>query len=579
MSTISDKLALVDDPAAKWVSARPLDPNVNRPEAIESIKQWLSDCVDHHPQCDLRKHTADTSTTSPKRLIRVEIDLDGHLRVRLVSTSDQGPHPYVALSYCWGVAQSVILTEANIEAWYTEFSVSSLHQSIQDALLVVIGLGLNHLWVDALCIIQDCSTDKDEEISVMNLIYEQAKLTICVSSAATCTEGFLQKRSFGEEPIPTLDYSALQIGCPSGEQGTVLVKNSECYQVYREPLYKRAWTLQEQMLSSRVLVYSSCQVWWECLEVKGCDRGKPYSISSNGGWVGVLPRNGLVKRVERNLNHDHDYLWKSWKEIVENYSDRKLSIAMDKLRALSGLAANFSDIWGCTYYAGLWERRLLEGLRWFSPEPPSWKPEEYTAPSWSWASTVGTIMWEDEVQNDTVAEISLIEHTKVIDCRITLSNDNIPFGQVTDGSLPVEGSAQWIDWDGQRQIEAKDLSPDFRVTKSIEIGDPLYPEGIVALAQPDYDQIELCSTSWEPYLDIVAPDCSTITFWMGRVVQAEENEAMMRILLLVIDRTSALMLYALNNDIYERIGLLRFRFKKDLNTYFRDSNVKRVVIK
>ena len=579
MSTRSDKPPLVDDPAARWVSARPLENNVNRPEAIESIKQWLSNCANHHQQCVLRNDTADRSATSPKRLIRVESDLDDRLRVSLVASSDREPRPYAALSYCWGVAQNVILTEANIGDWHTEIPIFSLPQSIQDALLVVHGLGLLYLWVDALCIIQDSSTDKDEEISVMNLIYEQAVLTICVGCAGACTEGFLQRRSFGEEPMPTLDYSALQFACPTGGQGTVLAKTSQTYYVTREPLYERAWTLQEQMLSSRVLVYSSSQVWWECLEVKGCDRGKPYSIQSNGGTIGSLPRNGLAKRVERSLNHNRDYLWKAWQEIVEDYSGRELSVASDKLPALSALASNFSGIWSCAYYAGLWERRLLEGLRWHLYNPPSWKPDEYTAPSWSWASTVGSIGWEDKASEEDVAENNPAERTKIIDCRTTLANENVPFGQVTDGSLMIEGAAQWIEWDGQEQVEAKGLSPGFCVIRSAAMGDPLFPEGIVALAKPDYDQIELSSTSREPYLDAATPPSSTITFWMGNVVQAGDNEAVMRILLMVISRTAALMLIALDKDTYERIGLLTFRSEKDLEIYFLGINTERVVIR
>ena len=512
-------------------------------------------------------------------MIQIEKNLDGRLKASLIPYRGQERRPYAALSYCWGDAQNVVLTKANVEAWYTEISVSSLPQSIQDALLVVNRLGLEYLWVDALCIIQDCGTDKDEEISLMNLIYEQAELTISVGSASACTEGFLQKRSFGELPMPTLDYSALKFACPTGEQGTVLVKTSQSYFVDRDPLYERAWTLQEQMLSSRVLVYSSCQVWWECLEVKGCDRGKPYSIISNGGTIGNLPRNGLAKRVERVPNHSHDNLWRAWKEIVEEYSGRKLSVATDKLPALSALASTFSGMWSCAYYAGLWERNLLEELCWYSYEPPSWKPDEYTAPSWSWASTVGVIGWDDKAYNDTQAENSPVENTQIIDCRVTLTNGNVPFGQVTDGSLRIEGSAKWIEWDGQEQIEALDLSPDFRVTRATQMGDPLFPEGIVALAKPDYDQIQLSSTTSDPNLDALTPDSSTTTFWMGRVIQAESNEVVMQILLLVISRTSALMLYPLDNDSYERIGMISFRSERDLESYFLGSNVERVVIR
>ena len=49
-----------------------------------------------------------------------------------------------------------------------------------------------HLWVDALCIIQDDDRDKAVEIAKMPLIYSQAAVTIVASRSANVHDGFLK---------------------------------------------------------------------------------------------------------------------------------------------------------------------------------------------------------------------------------------------------------------------------------------------------------------------------------------------------------------------------------------------------
>jgi Heterokaryon incompatibility protein (HET) len=562
-----------------WISTRPLDPDVNRPEAVELAKQWLFDCTEHHERCRVSRDAAAGSIFSPKRLLKIQNEFSDFIKVKLLLCEANEHQPYAALSYCWGGTQIYTLNLANLEALCIDIPLSSLPQTLQDTISVTSRLGIHYLWVDALCIIQDSTIDKGEEISMMHHIYQHAELTICAASSAACTEGFLQKRSFGEPSMPVLECSALQFPCPSGVQGTIFVRESQHYWPFSEPLYQRAWTLQEQVLSSRVLVYSSWQVWWECLEVKKCDRGNPYNIGTTT-FIGDYPLNGMMEHIEqtsRDSNNDPDVLWNAWKQLIGNYSARDLSIATDKLPAVSGLASRFSRLWGCAYYAGLWECMLVEGLNWYVFEPLAFRLEEYCAPSWSWASAIGAIVWEYDDKDDTQEEDNPVNSTRIIECKVKLANDAAKFSQVTDGSLRIEGSAQRIEWDGQEQIEAKGLDSESCPVKSTVLGSPLYPEGIIARAQPDYSQTELFCISQKKGFNTVPPEPVPTTFYMGGE-EAPMNEITMPVLLVVISRKSALMLFGPNDDIYERLGLLCFKSEADLKSYFEGCDTLRVTI-
>lgn len=110
-----------------------------------------------------------------------------------------------------------------------------------------------------------------------------------------------------------------------------------------------------------------------------------------------------LDNAKRNRFAYFDYLGKDsrakteelliiWQQIVEAYSGRLLTFEQDKLPAIAGIARYFSyanakkdDV----YLAGLWKSQLpgsLLWLHWLPADMTAFKPEQYRAPSWSWAS-------------------------------------------------------------------------------------------------------------------------------------------------------------------------------------------------
>jgi hypothetical protein len=67
----------------------------------------------------------------------------------------------------------------------------TVNRTVEDAMQVVKQLGLRYLWVDAYCINQANSLDKEHRIRHMDIIYEGAYLTIIALSGSSSEVGLL----------------------------------------------------------------------------------------------------------------------------------------------------------------------------------------------------------------------------------------------------------------------------------------------------------------------------------------------------------------------------------------------------
>ncbi|UPK96909.1 hypothetical protein LCI18_007844 [Fusarium solani-melongenae] len=141
--------------------------------AKERIDPWIAECltgIDHHQGCGLRKQQDDQSFELPTRLI--EVDQIGSPVVRVKVSSEiqmegQRLH-YLALSYVWGKGNGPAkTTRLNVNQRKQQIDLSTLPQTIQDAIKITRAMGIEYLWVDAACIIQPRPiserTQKDKE--------------------------------------------------------------------------------------------------------------------------------------------------------------------------------------------------------------------------------------------------------------------------------------------------------------------------------------------------------------------------------------------------------------------------------
>lgn len=134
------------------------------------------------------------------------------------------------------------------------FSTFEVTGSIADAVELTRRIGVRYLWVDALCIVQDDESDKVREIALMKDIYGCALATIIVEAASSASEGFL--KNYGTTKTFDLPYLS-----PDGQLSSIQIHELDGVE---PPLRDRAWTLQEEVLSLRRIVFGEDTVSWRC---------------------------------------------------------------------------------------------------------------------------------------------------------------------------------------------------------------------------------------------------------------------------------------------------------------------------
>lgn len=148
-------------------------------------------------QQDGRHHDRDISEL-PTRMINVSQVGSGRVyleprRCILANWADEDRQPqYVALSHCWGEKVFRTLTLENAAEFERDIAVSSLPRSFQEAMQATHELGIEHIWIDSLCIIQDSSQDWEREAAQMANVYSNAKYTFVAASAWDGSEGLFR---------------------------------------------------------------------------------------------------------------------------------------------------------------------------------------------------------------------------------------------------------------------------------------------------------------------------------------------------------------------------------------------------
>jgi hypothetical protein len=350
---------------------------------------------------------------------------------------------YAALSYCWGGEQPDSLQQDRLSAYSREIPSEKLPQTIKDAIIVTRNLGLRYLWVDSLCIIQDSELDKRSEISRMRLIFRHAFVTISAATAKTVFAGFLQQRPF---PLPSV---SIPITCPDGADGAVCLYQDagESHLLYSDsdhPIEARAWTLEEKVLSPRVLLYSSTHLRWLCDSRQYSDGGAQENFMDYDAARYRLPleMRAEIPHPSRN-NVSTESVYSSWRILVGEYTTRRLTAPRDKLRAIGGLAEQYARITNDVYCSGLWKSQLPTELLWrrnslTEAGRPRERPTGYRAPSWSWASIDGEIAMKG-------SQIEAVEF-EVLSCTVVPLHAWAPYGEVNRADLRLRARTRQIWW-------------------------------------------------------------------------------------------------------------------------------------
>lgn len=437
------RLTVVGDPVSQHIHGRLANRDVGSEQSFNTARKWLNDCVNNHEEC----RVSDTTPILPTRVLDLA-QPNGSKNPFLWITEGQSA-AYACLSYCWGSGpQPVMLTAETIKGFMTEIPVAKLPQTIIDAIFTARKLGLRYLWIDSLCILQDSPEDKDVEVSRMSQIYNIAHVTISAANGKDCGSGFLAKRTqwWRETDGPPI---RLPYRCPEGIIGSIYL-TPHYRPLLLEPLHSRVWTLQEHVLSRRVLMYGMEQLVWICCHGIRKDGGvsKGHSISLLNPLRQQLLVDMSVRRKIGPGSTSSDSTRTAWSNLVEQYSCRKQTVPADRVNALSAALSIFQRHMQTKYIAGFWRQWLIPDLLWKRVGEICERPA-IQLPSWSWLSvnsevTLGT--------DDSDKRLKWTQLATVVGYNTEPTKRGNPFGQLSGAYLAIRGhcvSAD-LDWDQLR---------------------------------------------------------------------------------------------------------------------------------
>lgn len=354
----------------------------------EAVMEALSTCGETHT-CKPQQ-----GSPVPTRLLDLGPYATDEIRLVVSSEDDEvartASAAYAALSYCWGRCPAFTSTRSNLSERKRGFLISEMPRTLRDAVRVTRQMGLRYLWIDALCILQGCQEDWQQESARMLEVYGNAFVTIFAFGADDCQGGLSFSKS---EWMPRL-----------------------ASKFAKEPLNRRAWALQEWLLSPRRLWMTSYGVVFDCFH------------EAPGSWM-LGHGSYSLKLVSTSAPSAQD-----WKTLVEGYCSRDLTNPLDKLMAISGLARRFNALSNHRhghYLAGHWEGGLPLSLLWHRdisdyglPQPKPSQTTMYRAPSWSWASIDGPIYFMPLMLGDPDETLTC----QILSSNICLAVEGDPFG-------------------------------------------------------------------------------------------------------------------------------------------------------
>ncbi|PVI06658.1 hypothetical protein DM02DRAFT_609459 [Periconia macrospinosa] len=251
-------------------------------DRFTQVSAWLEECSSEHEACHHHEQSG-SANVLPTRLVDLRPDGVEGANVRVLDSTllEKNATPYAVLSYTWD-SSDVTLTTDRANADQINIPRDLLSDNLENGIKAMQRIGFRYIWVDSLCVLQDSAEDKERECIAIANVYRNADITVLLDrlennphydvsvsfrdgSSATNTPGIstdakifstAQESSFTRDPVPatgapTIDWA--QWDAPGFSWDT------------------RAWSLQERLLSRRILHLGAPQIYWECNGLKASE--------------------------------------------------------------------------------------------------------------------------------------------------------------------------------------------------------------------------------------------------------------------------------------------------------------------
>ncbi|KAJ5732056.1 hypothetical protein N7493_003537 [Penicillium malachiteum] len=295
---------------------------------ISVLNGFWNECRSSHPECHSETQQYFSSLyRDPALLLRVIDVVTDRVILAPLNCS------YVALSYVWGSNRSrglqrddfleslrdgVLSSDA-----YVQLNRSSLPLTISDAMQFVKLMGLQYLWVDQLCIVQDDPEELLYTIKAMNKIYGASAFTIIASGkdAGSGLPGVNNNPRHLDPIIGSADNITLFHAPPDPATKGLHPLGTSTWM-------SRGWTYQELYFSQKQFIFAADRIYYNCR--------KRLKVETSPG-----NRFSSMKRFSQPITDSDPF--KQYVAHIEDYSRRSLTYPDDILNAFSGIMSDMSE--------------------------------------------------------------------------------------------------------------------------------------------------------------------------------------------------------------------------------------------
>jgi hypothetical protein len=358
------------------------------------VTNWVQKCTETHNTASCADNTASWLLT---RLIDIGVGSDSR-EARLITTEGLCPvdHPYVTLSHM-AKDQFEGLLRANIDDWMKSLPIKDMPEHFNAATLVADKLGFRYIWIDDICINQDCEADQRNEVSKRGQVFQHCSMNMTADTAESFLRILDPKYGHGSQPAGG-DTTTLPTA--------IVPANIWSAEMVCSPIGRDASFFQDQLFAPRRLHFGKTEIYWQCPELKACEtfpEGLPAQLlqnPANDTMIEKISRQAQMpsKSTPTNMRPQSRcnirLSWRvAWHQIINQYSQCTSTSPSNRLSHVAGIAREFEVLSGDKYIVGLWQGSLINDLLWYTDGKARQRSNNYLTPSWSWTSIESVIKY------------------------------------------------------------------------------------------------------------------------------------------------------------------------------------------
>lgn len=331
---------------SKQIQVQELQPRAS----LALCKEWIQVCDNAHPG---KTCVPSGGVTIPGFQL---IDCASSKKVLVPGSSSTS---FVTLSYVWGPDPA----HGPDATGHLPDELPSLISGVID---VTLALGYRYLWIDRYCIPQNGGQVQAGLIRNMDQIYARSALTIVASAANGPSEGLAGVTTDRRSRQATFKHGGLHL--------TQAITNI-VDEIQDSHWNTRGWTYQESVLSSRRLVFTPSQCYFQCRELRCLESlswapggGLPHGQATGAPEHISIPRAFTDLDMVRPAKATLEVLSALLEGCIRDYSRRHLSNQSDALAAFSGILTWFQRHENCSSFLGhisglpMWEHHLFHAV-------------------------------------------------------------------------------------------------------------------------------------------------------------------------------------------------------------------------